>query len=445
MMKCLSFLFLFSLSISYTKANDYLPYLMYQHIPECTEKKFVQPVETVGGEFTDRIPKNVYCKYSDNIDSARNEGFIEFRKLLKRTDLKRVRIYATYPTSNRIRPLLCTLAKDGVPIQIIGMSTDDFLKKSKTKQNSIEKNTIALKGCDTDNIEFKVFRAGGGIINFHPQIYVFETVDETYLVTSSGHPQRGFTYNFDSWFFYRDKSNSHFIRAHNCFLNTIDLMISQEYGPINFEGTFKNCINNKLNKEEELISFYFLPFDSYSLRHDLSTLINDSKKINISSMSVGNKWLLKELISALNDGVEVNLLLDDDQYYFYSNKCKKKSKDCPFYGQRNVYEEWINPIKERGGNVKYLQTKHEGGVEQVLHNKFITFNGSVKAVFYGSANLTSAALGENYRSKNIENTYITSDINLVNSFEKTFWDMWKSAQPESRLPINLDDIEMVKE
>ncbi|MEZ8545931.1 phospholipase D-like domain-containing protein [Vibrio cyclitrophicus] len=407
------------------------PSLIYHHFPACSEKKFEAPISTVNGAVSYGIKGNVYCDIADKVEQQKSKGKSEFYAILQGSDLKRVRFYAFAPSNIIVKTALCNLSKNGVAI--------DFVDSG--QGNSTHSDTVmALRRCGGNNINASSFYSGGGIPSFHPKIYIVERNDgKANLITSSGHPIRGFSYNFEHWVYYDLSVGSSFFENHMCYLDTIDFMLKKEVGAREGSEFFNQCRVHAGNDQH--VTPYFLPFDIEKYRSEIESDIFEAKEINISMFSVGSEWIRNRLLQALKLGVDVKIVVDDDHFYFYSNGCKNNLQpNCQYYSSRHQYDRWIAFLAEWGAEVRFLQTNNKGR-GQMLHDKYMIIKGGNPRVYFGSANFTNAAFGKVDRlSGNLENVYSSHLQKIIESFSVVFGRTWGLGTPLEKLPKDAKSI-----
>lgn len=126
-----------------------------------------------------------------------------------------------------------------------------------------------------------------------------------------------------------------------------------------------------------------------------------SKNIIIAVAWFTHRELYDAILSALDRGVSVSLLLIDDII------------------NRNEYNLDFNSFINKGGKLRFVNTR-----KSLMHNKFCVFDSCITIT--GSYNWTYAAETRNY-----ENILVTDDKDICNAFYEHFNILWEKESTES--------------
>ena len=408
--------------------------------PVCGPYPYSIPLLTVSGDVLREKPRDTYCLPRDALSNKKNELRKRFFSALDGSrQITDVWIYVFAFNDVELADQLCTLAtRNASRITLVSASGERDLEDNDAIFPAVEHVLKCRNKLPPDKQHLiraaQVVGGVGGMVSFHPKLYMVRYADGTgTLITSSGHPGKGMSVNFEHWQFLELGEKDGTWQLHRCFGRALELIGFDKVGLRDTRTILAQC--GRTGQDAKLRAF-FLPFERQRALAALSDLIGKSRTIDIAVFSAGNESIVYALKKAIEHGAAVRLLLDDDVYWHTRYACAT----CK--ARRGEFESWVYPLLERGAQVRLLETNHHCAVN-LMHHKFVVFSGADgrKTVLFGSANFSESAYGaldvDDLRG-NVEQVYTSQEQSVSASFSKEFERLWGLATVLGQMPKATD-------
>lgn len=386
---------------------------------------------------------DTWCTQEDRKEVAEKSGMEErVAKMISRAkNPKTARIFIAYFSFSNSASFkaLCERGKLGVKIE--GFFDNDYSADSNNYPNRLMSE---CQGPSGENVKVlflgqKLKTPGGSLKVWRLHHNKFLMVDpgngeDININFSSGNlSSSGLSLHFDHWAMLTVTKDSSVYRYHECVVRSLNTAMADGANeiddPVKYRMTLDSClVKNKVitNVEAALKAEQIAPLFSPNPQNQIYTELKKA----ISSVGKGGRiygaiqhflhnGIASDLRAAVNRGVKVQLIMDDDII----------TGDSEVPGVRQFYD---NVLSKTGIEIKFLQTN--ASVMQMMHNKFIVLQGvnsggkKVNRVFSGAGHFTTSALKNNY-----ENFYLTQNDTLTKKYQDLFNYMWPRAVTEEEI------------
>lgn len=253
-----------------------------------------------------------------------------------------------------------------------------------------------------------------GISSFHPKFLLLSSDDrlEADLLISSGNPTRRSPNNLDDYLSISISKRDRLFLWHQCISEAFNVPDARE-NAASLGDAYQRCSLAHLSSIDEETLPYLLPFDRESFLSQFAFWAGKSTQIDVVSQGYNSLDLANIVRTAAQSGTKVRVIRDDD--LLLSNS---PAIEGEVLNSIEEYYAWDRRICGSNVSTRFLLTN---GAVNYLHAKFVVFSGAFgKRVLFGSANLTHAAL-----HSNIENVYVSMNLELTEAFQTYFDTLWR--------------------
>lgn len=381
-----------------------------------------------------------YCSSTDSRRLAEKAG-MEKRVLEILAEAKnpaKAEIFIAYFSfsNSTVKNKLCDMGKEG--FKITGYFDSSNIITDKKLPPSYPELLEKCQGPSGDNV--KVHFLGAKDTSVKP--IVWRLHHNKFLIVDSGEDNKahinfssgnlsafGLSAHFDHWVVTQAEKDSNFYAQHMCVVDALAAAVEDGKGdnPKKYRATLDACLADTLWTqdakwvekaiEQEKIAPLFAPNPQDQV---LQVLLNQIDSVVAGGKIYGamqhflHAKIAMSLKRAVDRGVKVNLLMDDDIVSGESN--------VP--GVREFYNRLLKP---NGIAIRFMQTNATD--HQMMHNKFLILEGVKKLgknrVFSGAGHFTTAGMKNNY-----ENFYVTEVDSLTEKYKELYEYMLKNSLTE---------------
>lgn len=229
----------------------------------------------------------------------------------------------------------------------------------------------------------------------------------------------GTALHLENWLFFEAETTDYLAQEQLCFFKAIDTMqlgdpTSERQSFVSINNTCRQAITAAPRSD---IRFMAVPHGNatpvpYAAMQEILSGAQQSIKVAIHRLTTGG--IAKKLAQKAQQGVDVNVLFDDDT--FRVGQCDGgAAMDVAAFDTQS-----LRTIRAGGGKIGLVGTN--GALPHLHHNKFIIVDD--KILFQGAGNFTSTSLNA-FDLGNIEHFYVITVPDIVAAYVKG-WDYLRS-------------------
>lgn len=251
--------------------------------------------------------------------------------------------------------------------------------------------------------------------------------------SSANMSSHGTSLHFENWIFFDAPTTSHIAQSNLCVFYAFERTQGNRDDRRNYARHYRDCRNDiRSERERRDLRFFVTPHDKLTPQaiRGYNEVVNGARKnIKMAVHRLSSNRLVGPLTRALNRGVEVQTVFDDDTL----RASKVNGGEALDVGRADVSA--MRSLVRNGGEVSFIETNASTTVH-LHHNKFVVADDRV--LWQGAGNFTSTAFNAS-RLGNYEQFYIIEIPEIVEAYSRG-WDeiynrsTWAEDHPVGQNP-----------